>query len=314
MKRAWVEAEVVLGSIVAPTCWRRGILVRPNAFAARPRGGEHAERGYPARPSGRELGGPVSPLSVGVLLTLLSVGCAQPQASASRDAEIVRGVVSGPEDDAVAVFGAPGDGVGFCSGTLVGANLVLTAKHCVRSEGSAPRYVCGGPSADVGARRSPSAMTILFGSDFSNEMLRRGVREIIDDGKNELCDSDIAILVLDEPVEGIEPRAIRSEVVSSSDPLTAVGWGVTEFGTVPTRRRKRTGVSVLPNTGVVGVSELRSSAAICFGDSGGPLFDAAGKVVAVASRIERDCASGNGIHVLARGAEDLIARVVGQHD
>lgn len=253
-------------------------------------------------------------LAVVGLVTSFAAGCSaetSDQASGENDEAIIGGVVSGPEDDAVAVFGAP-DGVGFCSGTLVAPNLVLTAKHCVRARAPSPRYSCTSPSEDLGALRPAVALTVLFGHNLSGDMESHSVSRVVDDGRLDLCNHDAAVLVLATPVTSILPRALRATELARGEALTAVGWGMTEGG-IPDKRRKRSGVTVLPSpdaTGTLGTSEILTTTAICQGDSGGPLFDSSGRVVSVVSRVRNGCAVGNGIHLLVRapGVLALIER------
>jgi hypothetical protein len=240
----------------------------------------------------------------------LAIGCSSEPAEdpaadpadglGATEDDIIGGVVSGPQDNAVAVFGAP-DGVGYCSGTLIAPNLVLTAKHCVRAKAAAPRYSCTSASIDLGDLRPAAALTVLFGSDLSGTMESRAVARIVDDGRLDLCDHDAAVLVLAAPVTSVAPRSLRTTALARGETFTAVGWGMTEYG-VPDRRRKRSGVTVLPSSGAMGPNEILTTTAICNGDSGGPLFDASGRVVSVVSRIRPGCASGNGIHLLVRTA------------
>jgi hypothetical protein len=127
----------------------------------------------------------IRPFAVAVLVASLAGGCSAQtfgEASGENDEAIIGGVASGPEDDAVAVFGAP-DGVGFCSGTLIAPNLVLTAKHFVREKAPSPRYSCTTPSDDLGALLPAAALTVLFGHDLSGAMEPRAVSRVVDDGR-----------------------------------------------------------------------------------------------------------------------------------
>lgn len=257
----------------------------------------------------------IRPFAVAVLVASLAGGCSAQtfgEASGENDEAIIGGVASGPEDDAVAVFGAP-DGVGFCSGTLIAPNLVLTAKHFVREKAPSPRYSCTTPSDDLGALRPAAALTVLFGHDLSGAMEPRAVSRVVDDGRLELCDRDAAVLVLATPVTTVRPRALRITALERGETLTAVGWGMTESG-IPDTRRKRSGVTVLPSSnagaGALGTNEILTTTAVCKGDSGGPLFDASGRVVSIVSRVRSGCAQGNGVHLLTRaeGVGALVER------
>lgn len=257
----------------------------------------------------------IRPFVVAVLVTSLSAGCSaqtSDETSGETHEAIVGGVASGPEDDAVAVFGAP-DGVGFCSGTLIAPNLVLTAKHCVRERSASPRYSCTTPSEDLGALRPAIALTVLFGHDLSGDMEAHAVSRVVDDGRLDLCDRDAAVLVLATPVRSVRPRTLRITALERGETLTAVGWGMTESG-IPDTRRKRSGVTVLPSSnagvGALGTNEILTTTAVCKGDSGGPLFDASGRVVSIVSRVRNGCAQGNGVHLLVRapGVAALVER------
>lgn len=257
----------------------------------------------------------IRPFAVAVLVGSAAAGCSAQtfgEAAGENDEAIIGGEASGPEDDAVAVFGAP-DGVGFCSGTLIAPNLVLTAKHCVRERAPSPRYSCTTPSEDLGALRPEVALTVLFGHHLSGDMEPHAVSRVVDDGRLDLCDRDAAVLVLATPVTTVRPRALRITALERGETLTAVGWGMTESG-IPDTRRKRSGVAVLPSSnagvGALGTNEILTTTAVCKGDSGGPLFDASGRIVSIVSRVRNGCARGNGVHLLVRaiGVGALVER------
>lgn len=161
--------------------------------------------------------------------------------------------------------------------------------------------------------RPAMALTVLFGHDLSGDMEAHAVSRVVDDGRLDLCDRDAAVLVLATPVTTVRPRTLRSTALERSETLTAVGWGMTESG-IPDRRRKCSGVTVLPSSsagvGALGTNEILTTTAVCKGDSGGPLFDASGRVVSIVSRVRNGCAQGNGVHLLVRapGVAALIER------
>ena len=85
--------------------------------------------------------------------------------------------------------------------------------------------------------------------------------------------------------------------LGAGETVTAIGWGVTGNGLPPSVRQQRGGIPILaigPATDAAGYGvapdELEIGESICEGDSGGPLLDAAGAIVGVASR------GGNGVN------------------
>jgi len=89
-----------------------------------------------------------------------------------------------------------------------------------------------------------------------------------------------------------------------SEPVTVVGWGLDETGSMPSTRRKRENVAVTGNGPTllpgnmygIGDAEVLFGEVACLGDSGGPAFSPSGALVGVASRVgngkPRDPANG----------------------
>src|SRR5690606_27489347 len=141
-------------------------------------------------------------------------------------------------------------GVGQCTGTLLAPRLVLTARHCVAD--TDPYAACdadGEPLAAgvVRGNHKAESMYVFTGKDrpdFSRgapDIAGQGMK-ILDDGGKNLCNHDIALIVLKEPVKDAKISPIRLEAeVERGESITAVGWGVTDKTPQPDQRQQRTG-------------------------------------------------------------------------
>lgn len=197
-------------------------------------------------------------------------------------------------------------GVVECAGTLVAPNLMATSRACVAAYDSEP-FKChldGGISSDSGEGG-------LFGPDpVSLQQLlvyvdkapvspddqpdARGAA-IIDDGGEHLCGHDLAFIVLDRDIPGIDLLPLHiDEAPRVDDRVDVVGWGARDDGTsyVKARnvRRSVPVTAVNPSAPVPGdTSEDRAPRTfhtdliVCTGDAGGGAFTTSGALVGVAS-------------------------------
>lgn len=241
------------------------------------------------------------PLVLACTLAACASDPAEEQIGSTRGA-VIKGKPSTSAQDAVVLlihYDPSNRSFGECTGTLIAPNLVLTARHCVAD--TDPYAACdaeGKPLAAGVVRRNHKASTMYVFTgkdrpDFSRgrvEPAGTGAR-IVDDGGKNLCNHDIALVVLEEPVADAKIAPIRLEAeVEQGEVLTAVGWGVTERTPQPAVRQQRTGIKV---TGVgpdkdsfppIPPNEFQVGESICSGDSGGPAFAESGAVVGVVSR------------------------------
>jgi hypothetical protein len=244
-------------------------------------------------------------------LALLGIGslggCTSP---AEREAEpigqarsaVVGGTASDAAQDAVVmlVFSNPAANQrGICTAVLLAPRLVLTARHCVAFTDA--DVACGTDGAALGggairANHEPGQLYVFTGRsrpDLDPTMWKPSGRglEIIDDGSKNLCNHDLALVVLENPVEGAMIAPIRLDGdAAKGEGLTTVGWGVTSDVLEPTSRQQRAGVTVTrigpdPMSPILTPNEFSFDESICLGDSGGPILStASGAVVGVVSR------------------------------
>jgi len=134
------------------------------------------------------------------------------------------GVADRGDDPAVvAIDGLDAPGAPPCAGVLVAPDVVLTARHCVSL--SVGPIAC--PSEDAGAPpplRTPASLRVLVGDDVSTAAPRARGRGILVPAASSMCGADIALLLLDVPIDDIEPLVVRPTGAAQGDHLRAVGW------------------------------------------------------------------------------------------
>jgi hypothetical protein len=148
----------------------------------------------------------------------------------------------------------------------------------------------------------------------------------LDDGNDIICSHDVALLLLDRDVSGAVVATIRSSPPVVGERTTAVGFGLLGDGQLPAMRQQRGDVEVLS----VGATpfdykrkdgslmhvggqpgELVTGEVTCNGDSGGPLFDAKGRVIGVTSRgLTEECNDAPSIFSDVASHVDLIERAL----
>lgn len=221
---------------------------------------------------------------------------------------IINGVPSTAEQDyaiGLALLDASGQYMGGCSGSLIAENLVLTARHCV-SQTASEGVACTstgkpvGGSGGVTGDYQPKQLAVLIGptldvggGGFNPKFAAKGVK-IFHTSVNNLCNNDIALILLDTKIVGAKLAKLRLDTPPvAGELMTAIGWGVANntSSQIPSRRTRadipilKVGPANLGASGGLGPNEFEIAEGICSGDSGGPaVAQTTGAVIGVVSR------------------------------
>lgn len=228
-------------------------------------------------------------------------GCVAPEERLGTSrAAIVKGEPSDDAQDATVLvmhydaLAKGGGAASGCTGTLLAPTLVLTARHCVAITDPSAACSENGEAIEGGVVRqnhTPSAIFVFGGKerpDFLSGDLHpsRGV-EILDTGAKNLCNHDIALVVLDTPLKDTPIAPVKLDGLPAAGTLVdVVGWGVSEAETDPKVRLQRRAVQVLDvgPARLVGPAEFTVGEGPCQGDSGGPALAPSGAVLGALSR------------------------------
>jgi hypothetical protein len=209
-----------------------------------------------------------------------------------NDAQQTQGVV------AVEVDNGGTTSFELCSGSLIAPNVVLTARHCVSVQTSTdvtcdqngvsatpPDFSADEPLGIIHVFTGPSPS--LLGTPAAS------AAAVFHPAGTTLCNLDLALIVLDTPITGIQPLRVRlSGPPTMGETTNTVGYGQNDQNAPIGTRFRKDGVAVLAVGSTVsasmtplGSNEFEMGESMCNGDSGGPALDATtGAIVGIVSR------------------------------
>jgi hypothetical protein len=113
-------------------------------------------------------------------------------------------------------------GVVTCAGALVASDVVVTARHCVTAI-TGP-VECPDAGRVGGSVLPPGAIVVRSGDDEAAAVECARGRAVLVPPGDDICDADIALVLLDAAVEGVAPFVPRATGPAAADHLRTVSW------------------------------------------------------------------------------------------
>jgi hypothetical protein len=196
----------------------------------------------------------------------------------------LRGVPDHAYDPAVVLLAIGGRPV--CTGTLLEEDLVITARRCVeilQGDDACPT----GPQLD---ERDLGTVHVLVGDDVASAVDRAQGRAVVLPPGDALCGQDLALLLLDAPIDDIAPVVLSPTGAAQGDHVRTSAFGTDA-------KLVRDHVSVTDASS----RELALAQAPCVGLPGGAVIDeTTGELLGVVSRGGPSCGSSGGWEIATR--------------
>ncbi len=231
------------------------------------------------------------PISTGFPLLVLACSGAPsaPIVPGTPDVQLaasLRGIPDHGDDPAVVFVEVPG--AGACTGALVAADVVATARRCVEIVPDVP--VCPSRTTPRGVPRDLTTLRVKVGETLSDAVERARGQSLVVPDQDDLCRGDLALLHLDAPIDDVEPLAVSPTGAAVGDHLRTVSLSMG-------RKVVRDHVPVEASS----ATELALVEAPCVGAPGGIVMDeATAQLVGVVSRSDPRCDAQGGWDVAIR--------------
>jgi secreted trypsin-like serine protease len=206
-----------------------------------------------------------------ILFSLLAAGCGAATDEASEQS--IQGGSADKADPAVGLVWF--DGGGFCTGSLIAPNVVLTAGHCVEQTVASFYTGAGKATENVG----PLPVGKMARHTVVDQIAHPSYRS------ENVCPNstfDVGLLRLEKPIANAKLLALGDAPPKKSEVCKAVGYGMHDTGGVSTAEQKRRATETVESKGRTSLRVVARSGIVDHGDSGGPLLCGA-KIVGTTS-------------------------------